>query len=50
MMKGKLLAILFFTFTVGISYAQRDISGKVTSGEDGSALPGVNVVVVGSQQ
>lgn len=49
-MKRKLLAILLFTFTVGITYAQREISGKVTSGEDGSSLPGVNVVVVGSQQ
>ncbi len=49
-MKGKLLAFLLFTMTVGVSYAQREISGKVTSGEDGSALPGVNVVVVGSQQ
>jgi TonB-linked SusC/RagA family outer membrane protein len=49
-MKGKLLAFLLFTMSVGVSYAQREISGKVTSGEDGSPLPGVNVVVVGSQQ
>ncbi len=49
-MRKKLLVMLLFTFSVGYTYAQREISGKVTSGEDGSSLPGVNVVVVGSQQ
>jgi len=49
-MREKLLVMLLFTFTVGYAFAQREISGKVTSGEDGSSLPGVNVVVVGSQQ
>ncbi|MCU0450951.1 MAG: TonB-dependent receptor [Bernardetiaceae bacterium] len=36
---------LFFTFA---AQAQRMVSGKVTSGEDGSALPGVSVVVKGT--
>ncbi len=49
-MKRKLLVLLFSMAVVGHVYAQRDVSGKVTSGEDGSSLPGVNVVVVGSQQ
>lgn len=35
---------------IGHVFAQRQISGKVTASEDGSTLPGVNVVVVGSQQ
>jgi TonB-linked SusC/RagA family outer membrane protein len=40
-----LAAILTFSF----SYAQdRTVSGKVTSAEDGSAVPGVNVVVKGT--
>jgi TonB-linked SusC/RagA family outer membrane protein len=49
-MKRKLLTLLFFTAALGHLYAQRQVSGKVTSSEDGSTLPGVNVVVVGSQQ
>ncbi len=48
-MKKQLLVFLLFTIVSGHIFAQRQISGKVTSGEDGSALPGVNVVVVGSQ-
>ncbi len=48
-MKKQLLVLLLFTFAAGYAFAQRQISGKVTSGEDGSPLPGVNVVVVGSQ-
>jgi TonB-linked SusC/RagA family outer membrane protein len=50
MMKRKLLTALLFTLSLGITFAQRQVSGRVTSAEDGSALPGVNVVVVGSQQ
>lgn len=49
-MKRKLLILLLFTASLGNVFAQRQISGKVTDSEDGSALPGVNVVVVGSQQ
>ncbi len=49
-MKRRLLVFLLFTLTLSYTYAQRQVSGKVTSGEDGSPLPGVNVVVVGSQQ
>ena len=49
-MKRRLLILLLFTTTFGHVFAQRDVSGKVTSGADGSALPGVNVIVVGSQQ
>lgn len=48
----KLLQISFMlmlTFMVSISWAQqRTVSGKVTSAEDGSALPGVNIVLQGT--
>ncbi len=45
--------ILLLLFAVGIamsawSQQERTISGKVTSSEDGSALPGVNVVIKGT--
>jgi len=49
-MKGKLLFLFLMTALSTQLWAQRTVSGKVTSAEDGSALPGVNVVVVGSQQ
>lgn len=49
-MKGKLLFLFLMTATCTQLWAQRTVSGKVTSEEDGSSLPGVNVVVVGSQQ
>jgi TonB-linked SusC/RagA family outer membrane protein len=49
-MKRKLLFLFLMTVTVAQVWAQRTVSGKVTSSEDGSSLPGVNVVVVGSQQ
>lgn len=49
-MKRIILILLIFTTSSGYIFAQKDISGKVTSDEDGSSLPGVNVVVVGSQQ
>ena len=32
------------------AWAQQTISGKVTSTEDGSTLPGVNVIVKGTSQ
>ena len=49
-MKKRILFLFLLTLSVGYLYAQRQISGNVTSAEDGSPLPGVNVVVVGSQQ
>jgi TonB-linked SusC/RagA family outer membrane protein len=49
-MKRKLLFLFLLTAACTQLWAQRTVSGKVTSAEDGSSLPGVNVVVVGSQQ
>lgn len=49
-MKRKLLVLLLFTASLGHVFAQKEISGKVTSSEDGSTLPGVNVIIVGTQQ
>ncbi len=44
--------ILLFTVMVGTAFfavaQERVVSGKVTSGDDGSALPGVNVVLKGT--
>ncbi len=41
--------IMLLTFTVGVVFAQdRTVAGKVTSQEDGSSVPGVNVVVKGT--
>lgn len=41
--------MLMFAFTFSDSWAQeRTVSGKVTSAEDGSTLPGVNVVLKGT--
>ena len=49
-MKKKLLVSIFSLLLIhGISWAQeRVVSGKVTSQDDGSSLPGVNVVVKGT--
>ncbi len=45
----KLLLFVFSIFVFGQLHAQdRTISGKVTSGEDGSAIPGVSIIVTGS--
>ncbi len=49
-MKRRLLFVFLLTLGCSQLWAQRTVSGKVTGSEDGSALPGVNVVVVGSQQ
>lgn len=49
-MRRKLLFLFLLTLGCTQLWAQRMVSGKVTSSEDGTALPGVNVVVVGSQQ
>jgi TonB-linked SusC/RagA family outer membrane protein len=44
-----LLMVFFSLFTAGQAYAQeRVITGKITSAEDGTAIPGVNVVVKGT--
>ena len=43
--------ILLLLISLGISvmgFAQRNVTGKVTSSEDGEPLPGVNVVVKGT--
>ena len=48
-MRKILLMGLAFLLSFGIVIAQdRTVSGKVTSAEDGSAIPGVNVVVKGT--
>lgn len=48
-MKKFLLVCFSFVFAVGSVLAQeRVVSGRVTSSEDGSSLPGVNVVVKGT--
>ncbi|NOT75635.1 MAG: TonB-dependent receptor [Cyclobacteriaceae bacterium] len=48
-MKKFLLVCFTFVFALSTAWAQeRMISGKVTSTEDGSALPGVNVVLKGT--
>lgn len=45
----KFLLLCSFVFVAGFALAQeRAVSGKVTSTEDGSALPGVNVVLKGT--
>src|SRR6185295_3402391 len=49
-MRKFLLLIFSFVLTLSSAWAQeRMISGKVTSSEDGSALPGVNVVLKGTR-
>jgi TonB-linked SusC/RagA family outer membrane protein len=48
-MKKVLLLCAAFFFALGVASAQdRMVSGKVTSTEDGSPLPGVNVVLKGT--
>ncbi|MDH5398821.1 MAG: SusC/RagA family TonB-linked outer membrane protein [Cyclobacteriaceae bacterium] len=45
------LLIVFLMIGCGVLvWAQRTVNGKVTSGEDGTVIPGVNIVVVGTQQ
>jgi TonB-linked SusC/RagA family outer membrane protein len=45
----KKFLLLFFSFVVATTvWAQREVSGKVTSAEDGTTLPGVNVVLKGT--
>src|SRR3954469_9203254 len=41
--------IMLLTFSAGVVFAQEQlVTGKVTSSEDGSGIPGVNVVVKGT--
>jgi TonB-dependent starch-binding outer membrane protein SusC len=47
-MKKFLLLIFSFVFVLSVWAQDRVITGKVTSTEDGTALPGVNVVVKGT--
>src|SRR6185369_5600843 len=47
-MKKFLLMCFSFGFAISVWAQDRVVSGKVTSADDGSALPGVNVVVKGS--
>ncbi|MBU3927194.1 MAG: SusC/RagA family TonB-linked outer membrane protein [Bacteroidetes bacterium] len=48
----KITILLAFLFMLGVDYANaqtRTISGKVTSSEDGGGIPGVTVLVKGTQ-
>lgn len=48
-LQWNLVYLVCFCLTAGAAYAQdRAISGRVTSTEDGTAIPGVNVVVKGT--
>ena len=47
-MKRILLLSFAFLFVLGTSWAQRTVSGRVTSETDGSGIPGVNVVLKGT--
>ena len=48
-MKRELLLSVAFLFTVVFgAFAQRTVSGKVTSSDDGSSVPGVNVILKGT--
>ena len=48
-MKSKLLLIILLLVSIGSTFAQtRRITGKVTSSEDGSAIPGATILVQGS--
>ncbi|MFM2206775.1 MAG: hypothetical protein RL213_750 [Bacteroidota bacterium] len=46
--KLTLLALMLSVFALGVKAQDRTISGKVTSSEDQSTVPGVSVVVVGT--
>ncbi|MEA5461993.1 TonB-dependent receptor [Arcicella sp. LKC2W] len=47
-MKKKFLLTMLLVFSVSILFAQKKITGKVTTSDTGSELPGVNVSVKGS--
>ena len=46
--KRRILLLMVFLTVTGYSYAQSTVSGTVTDAEDGSAIPGVNVLVKGT--
>ena len=51
-MKSVMLALLALTlcfFITPEAFAQHEVTGEVTDADDGSSLPGVNIVVKGSQ-
>jgi len=48
MKKFLLCAMLFISFYQELQAQQRTVTGKVTAADDGSTLPGVNVVVKGT--
>lgn len=46
---GRMMALLVLLLTAtGALYAQTKVSGRIISGEDGSSLPGVNILVKGT--
>jgi len=47
-MKKILLTCFTLVFALSVMAQERTVSGKVTSAEDGSTLPGVNVIVKGT--
>ena len=44
----KIIALAIMVFCISSLYAQNTVSGKVTSGADGMPLPGVNILVKGT--
>ena len=44
----KIIALAVMLFCISSLYAQNSVSGKVTSGADGMPLPGVNILVKGT--
>lgn len=49
-MKRKLLLSMLFTCLVWVSYAQSKVTGKVTSADDGSGIPGASVQIKGTSR
>jgi len=47
-MKKKLLMMVFLVHLAVIAAAQRPVTGKVTNAEDGTTIPGVNILVKGT--
>jgi hypothetical protein len=49
MRKSLLVIFIFFLTGLGLLFAQeRTISGRITSVDDGTPIPGVNIVVAGT--
>ena len=47
-MKRNLLLCFVLMFIYGATWAQRTVTGSVTGAEDGTPIPGVNVLVKGT--